>query len=381
MAENLVLEPCSVDERVYHSTGEGERDFVYLYETMIKDLGVFVPFDKYEADILRFLGTFRVMCHCLHIKPTSSLFLCHYTRIGMNVDWVSLSPFPKTNLFTTYSAFYKEFKNRFIKVWALNGVFFANDKKPMSLYGRCPQKFKGHPRSALSLEEKLHLSFLNELLRGMNCKNLVALAFESKPITLFRISQPRANCFDFHFSLFATLIMKHNFDFNELRHKALAAQKTLKESTPPPQESNPVAKIERVPEVEEPTSTPSELILLQAESKSMQIESSSTEKRKAVSIVEEEDRKKKGKGVADSSEDKTTRTQSTNASPPPIEGGSEVRTLPAPKNLLLVPEFPLGGLAHWNAPFRCRSMWSTNFRPHSLIGPNFLSPFDRVAML
>ncbi|RDY08915.1 hypothetical protein CR513_06797, partial [Mucuna pruriens] len=119
---DFTLERCSAEKRVYHSTKEGEEDFVYLYETMVRDLGVILPFDKYEADVLQILGVastqlhpngwatmqaFKVICHCLHIKHTTSLFLCHYTtRIGVKPSWVSLSLLPKTNLFNAYSTSY-----------------------------------------------------------------------------------------------------------------------------------------------------------------------------------------------------------------------------------------------------------------------------------
>ncbi|RDX64997.1 hypothetical protein CR513_56379, partial [Mucuna pruriens] len=149
MVENFGLD-YSTKEWVYHSTGEGDGDFVYLYETMIRDLSVIVPFDKYEADVLQILGVaptqlhpngwaamqaFRVVCHCLRIKPAASLFLYHYTTcIDVKASWVSLSPLSKTNLFNTYLAFYKGFKNHLVKVRALGGTFFAEDKKPMPLY-------------------------------------------------------------------------------------------------------------------------------------------------------------------------------------------------------------------------------------------------------
>ncbi|RDX99565.1 hypothetical protein CR513_17355, partial [Mucuna pruriens] len=104
------------------------------------------------------------------IEPCSTVD--HYaTRIDVKVGWVSLSPLPKMNLFNAYSTSYKGFKGRFVKV---------------------------------------------RLPRGMSCKDLVALAFESKPIK--------------HFT---DLLMKHNFDFNELCRKALAAKKASKDSTPP----------------------------------------------------------------------------------------------------------------------------------------------------
>ncbi|RDX63263.1 hypothetical protein CR513_58331, partial [Mucuna pruriens] len=60
----------------------------------MRDLGATIPFDAYETDVLRTLGVvptqlhpkgwaamhaFMVVCHCLRIKPTTTLFLNHYT--------------------------------------------------------------------------------------------------------------------------------------------------------------------------------------------------------------------------------------------------------------------------------------------------------------
>ncbi|RDX89292.1 hypothetical protein CR513_29000, partial [Mucuna pruriens] len=56
MAEDFAIEHYSVEERVYHSVKEGVGNFIYLYETMIKDLGVVVPFDDYKVNVVRALG-------------------------------------------------------------------------------------------------------------------------------------------------------------------------------------------------------------------------------------------------------------------------------------------------------------------------------------
>ncbi|RDX99932.1 hypothetical protein CR513_16946, partial [Mucuna pruriens] len=168
MVEDFSIEPCSVEERVYHSAKEGEDDFVYLYETMIRDLGVAVPFDDYEADILP----------APRVAPTQ----LHPNGWAAIPVWISLSPFPKMNLFNAYLASYKGFKGYFVKIRALDGTSFHGREAYAP-----PHKYKGFPHGALSPKEKLHLSFLDELPKGMSCKDLVTLAFNQKPIKLFRV--------------------------------------------------------------------------------------------------------------------------------------------------------------------------------------------------
>ncbi|RDX97199.1 hypothetical protein CR513_20054, partial [Mucuna pruriens] len=45
-----------VEERVCHAAQEGKGDFIYMYETAFKDLGVSLPFDCFATDVLKTLG-------------------------------------------------------------------------------------------------------------------------------------------------------------------------------------------------------------------------------------------------------------------------------------------------------------------------------------
>ncbi|RDX61093.1 hypothetical protein CR513_60706, partial [Mucuna pruriens] len=86
--------PCSSTKQVCHMAREGELSFIYLYETIVKDLGVTLPFSVFDADVFRTLGlvpiqlhpnglatmqTFKLVCRALLIYPTAPLFLYHYT--------------------------------------------------------------------------------------------------------------------------------------------------------------------------------------------------------------------------------------------------------------------------------------------------------------
>ncbi|RDX99318.1 hypothetical protein CR513_17642, partial [Mucuna pruriens] len=181
---------CGKKERVCDVVREGEEPFVFMYETVLLDLGVTLPFDFFEADVLRMLGiapsqlhpngwaaiqAFRVVCLALGILPTAPVFLSHYTaRVGPSVGWVSLTPLPNSGLFTSYTASYKGFKSRFVKIKAAEAGHFCIDPRPLPLYWQEPPKFKGLARSQLPLEAKVDLQLLDNLPRGMSCRDIVS---------------------------------------------------------------------------------------------------------------------------------------------------------------------------------------------------------------
>ncbi|RDX69680.1 hypothetical protein CR513_51172, partial [Mucuna pruriens] len=52
----LTVVHCNKKERVCHAAKKGEEPFIYIYKTMLLDLGVSLPFEFFEVDILRMLG-------------------------------------------------------------------------------------------------------------------------------------------------------------------------------------------------------------------------------------------------------------------------------------------------------------------------------------
>ncbi|RDY10309.1 hypothetical protein CR513_05176, partial [Mucuna pruriens] len=213
----LTMVCYSKKERVCHAVKEREDPFVYMYETILLDLGVTLPFDFFEANVLRMLEiapsqlhpngwaaiqAFKVVCLVLGILPSTPVFLNHYTtRVGQLVSWMSLAPLPNSGLFTSYTASYKGFKSRFVKIKAAEVGCFCLDPRPLPLYWREPPKFKGLVRSQLSLEAKVDLQLLDSLPRGMNCKDIVSWASTNNAIlclkseflyvvTFFRLGLP-----------------------------------------------------------------------------------------------------------------------------------------------------------------------------------------------
>ncbi|RDX73468.1 hypothetical protein CR513_46923, partial [Mucuna pruriens] len=270
------------------------------------------------------MQAFRVVCHYLCIRPIAPLFLYHYsTRIGAKAGWVSLSPFPKTNLFNAYSASYKGFKACFVKIKALSSASFANDQKTPSPLLETSSKVQGVP---------------TEFSHPMG---------EVGPIFL----------------------QQQNFDFSELHMRAFSAQKAKKLT---PSESNPEA-------IGVPTVVESTLVIIESTATPVEPTSEATPVLQSLLMRQRGNlgSTQEGEGNCRFCEKKTCQCRLSS----PVEGNVAPRALVASKTLLPVPEFPLGGLACYVAPSRCRSMWSSDFRPHSLIDPNFYSPFDRATFL
>ncbi|RDX85844.1 hypothetical protein CR513_32905, partial [Mucuna pruriens] len=201
---------CTIAHRHYfrmevcYAAAEGQDDFVYMYETVLVDLGVTLPFDSFASGVLRILGlaptqlhpngwaaiqAFRVACKALSIISSAPLFLCFYSsRLTKEVGWVSLTPIastPKGGLFAPYTDSYKGFKNRFLKIVSVGGAPFSIDTEPFPLYWKFPVHFVGFSASDLTPSERTDLRYLEGLPRNMDCKNIVPLVFERVSSALF----------------------------------------------------------------------------------------------------------------------------------------------------------------------------------------------------
>ncbi|RDX86338.1 hypothetical protein CR513_32337, partial [Mucuna pruriens] len=98
--------PRLAEERICYTAKEVESDFIYMYESVLSDLGVCLPFDSFTADILR----------TLVIAPSQ----LYPNGVGKKGGWVSLAPLPNTSLFNAYTMSYKGFKGRFVKIKAVD---------------------------------------------------------------------------------------------------------------------------------------------------------------------------------------------------------------------------------------------------------------------
>ncbi|RDY06360.1 hypothetical protein CR513_09664, partial [Mucuna pruriens] len=329
-----------------------------MYETVLLDLGVTLPFDFFEADVLRMLGiapsqlhpngwaaiqAFKVVCLALGILPTAPVFLSHYTaRVGPSVGWVSLTPLPNSGLFTSYTASYKGFKSRFVKIKAAEAGHFCIDPRPLPLYWQEPPKFKGLARSQLSLEAKVDLQLLDNLPRGMSCKDIVS--WVSSNNATFRLK---------------SMLKKQGVDMVELIKKARLTN-DARSSGRKALETNTVATAavkKSVASLAEKDSVP-----VVEKLTTLVVSDKEAGKRKVGSTIVEETAAKKGKAT-------------TPPPPPlPIQPKSNVVV-----TLGLV--LPLGGLSSYVAPPTISSLWGPGFDMRSLFPTNKIPQHDRGGLV
>jgi len=124
---------CGVIDRVCHGRENAPVDFFFVYSTLFVDLHVTLPFDNFTIGVLRTLNVaptqlhpnswaalqaFRVLCRLFKLEPTLESFLYYYNmRLSTPVSWLSLSSRPGNIRFATFTTSYKNFKERYFKIF------------------------------------------------------------------------------------------------------------------------------------------------------------------------------------------------------------------------------------------------------------------------
>ncbi|RDY14420.1 hypothetical protein CR513_00528, partial [Mucuna pruriens] len=138
----LTMVCCSKKERVCHTTKKGEEPFIYMYQTILLDLGVTLPFDFFEdvGDIPLptvgqpsslqggVPGTWNTTFHSSFPQPL------HHASQSINGLSVA-APLPNNGLFTSYTASSKGFKSRSVKIKATEAGYFCIDPRPLPCIG------------------------------------------------------------------------------------------------------------------------------------------------------------------------------------------------------------------------------------------------------
>ena len=129
----IMADICGVIDRVCHGRENAPVDFFFVYSTLFVDLHVTLPFDNFTIGVLRTLNVaptqlhpnswaalqaFRVLCRLFKLEPTLESFLYYYNmRLSTPVSWLSLSSRPGNIRFATFTTSYKNFKERYFKIF------------------------------------------------------------------------------------------------------------------------------------------------------------------------------------------------------------------------------------------------------------------------
>ncbi|RDY12597.1 hypothetical protein CR513_02572, partial [Mucuna pruriens] len=144
------------------SLGLGEEHFEWVHENVLSYHSDMADFEveslsQQEEWVHGLHPPQFALTHCspseraLMMTPFASVFLNHYTiRVGKKVGWIT----------------------------ALGEASFFSDRQPLPLYWKLPMRDQVTPKSQLSPKEKAVFQLLDELPRGMNCRELVALIRE-----------------------------------------------------------------------------------------------------------------------------------------------------------------------------------------------------------
>jgi len=110
------------------------QKFTYMYVTLFEKLGLRLPFNTFEKELLTilnvspcqlhpnswaFIRAFQILCTHFGITPSSNMFLYFFElRAPHKQLWASLSGVSGRALLTLYNSSYKGFKGIFIKIVA-----------------------------------------------------------------------------------------------------------------------------------------------------------------------------------------------------------------------------------------------------------------------
>ncbi|QHO52787.1 uncharacterized protein DS421_2g42150 [Arachis hypogaea] len=127
----------SVDDRVYHR-GSG-FEFFYMYSCVLEELRVRLPFTDFECQVLRqlncapsqlhpngwaFLRSFEILMEFLEVVPSVDLFFSLFQAKGVwKGGWINFNSTPGFGIFKLYKSSFKDFKEMYLKVRALEKYF------------------------------------------------------------------------------------------------------------------------------------------------------------------------------------------------------------------------------------------------------------------
>ncbi|RDX84794.1 hypothetical protein CR513_34102, partial [Mucuna pruriens] len=181
------------EECVCHTALADKDNFIFMYETVFKELGISLPFDFFFAEVLKTLGiapsqlhpnswailrAFETVCQALSIKPTAPLLFSFYTtQISRGTTWVSLAAMHRMNLFLL--RILQGFEDPIREDTSSEGCPHHYGRGTHPWYWRTPNR--GLSLGDLNVEDQVSWGILNQLPRGMNCKVVMAASFATDP--------------------------------------------------------------------------------------------------------------------------------------------------------------------------------------------------------
>jgi len=207
----LAFGPCSLEDRVYRERSSTEPPFFFMYSCLFADLHVSLPFNAFMVGVLKELNVaptqlhpnswasmqaFRIVCRTFGLRPLPSCFLHFYSSYPAKfASWQSLVSRAGSVLFKPFTASYKNFKEKFFKVYVESAgtrYFFDEVGQPRFplFWSRSPTKITDWPRQAYPSEhERLIFSLFDILPMKLPARPLMSLynatdreeAFEGLP--------------------------------------------------------------------------------------------------------------------------------------------------------------------------------------------------------
>ncbi|RDX62202.1 hypothetical protein CR513_59490, partial [Mucuna pruriens] len=191
---------CHPIDRVCHPPFHGERDFIYMYEPVFRLLGVALPFQHFEAEVLWALGlapsqlhpsgwaviqAFCLVCRFYGVVPTAALLLYfYYSDVPAPASWVRLVPRTGRDIFFEYHISPSAIHPWFFKVYASERRSFVTTARSFPLHWQLVAGVDKVP--VLSQEDRTWVLFIEALPRGMDCGALVRMAFHPDAAARFK---------------------------------------------------------------------------------------------------------------------------------------------------------------------------------------------------
>ncbi|RHN51914.1 hypothetical protein MtrunA17_Chr6g0474441 [Medicago truncatula] len=131
--EDIVLAPCPAGEKVCTMRPKGVKEIFHMYDAVLEEFGVKIPFTLFEMDVLRLLNVaptqihpnswafirgFEILCDALDMIPSAGVFFHFYGTKGVDKgSWVPISAHPGKQLFPAFASNLKrDWKKSFLRV-------------------------------------------------------------------------------------------------------------------------------------------------------------------------------------------------------------------------------------------------------------------------